>query len=65
LLYELFNLIQTKLQFNFTFIPTQENGFGTVNASTGIGTGQIGMIIRNEIDLSATDAAVQLDRTQV
>jgi len=64
-LYELFNLIQTKLQFNFTIIPSKEIGFGAINASTGLAIGQMGMLLRNEIDFSATDGAIQLDRAQV
>ena len=53
MLFDLLNLVQSELQFNFSLIPFGSGDYGSGSMDkNGEWTGQIGMITRNEVDFS-------------
>jgi hypothetical protein len=66
MLFDLLNLVQSELQFNFSLIPFGSGDYGSGSMDKdGQWTGQIGMINRKEVDFSVMDITVLYERSKV
>jgi hypothetical protein len=63
MLYHLLTLVQSELNFSYTLIPSKDGKYGS-KKSMGW-TGQIGLLQKNELDLSITDLTVLFERSKV
>ena len=64
MLFDIFRAIQSELNFNFTFVKSKDGKYGKPDELKEW-NGQIGLVQRNEIDLSIMDVTVLLERSEV
>jgi len=64
MLYQLMSMVQSELNFSYTLVPSKNGKYGTQNKNKEW-TGQIGLVQRNELDLSIMDLTVLFERSKV
>jgi hypothetical protein len=64
MLYELISMVHSELNFSYTLVPSKNGKYGIQNKNKEW-TGQIGLVQRNELDLSIMDLTVLFERSKV
>ena len=57
MLFDIFSAVQSELNFNYTLVKSKDGKYGKPN-ELNQWNGQIGLVQRNEIDLSIMDVTV-------
>ena len=65
LLFNIFSVVQSKLNFSYTMVPSIDVNYGNLNESTGNWNGIIGMLQRKEVDLTIMDITILQERSKV